>query len=545
MMVLTVSEKKKLVFYILNLLFIIPIMISRFSLLYGSLSIALLGFLYYFEFNKKNDLDGHQFIMLSLFIDFLIYIILSWNYLKPGFSDGESINNMILNTENSSFVFLIIIALGFMIFKKGKTVSGGIWSTAIASFVAIFCSCIRHYTNASFSDFAFLNKNCEAIFYMFIFIIMLWQSFYVMTAIIGNDESRKMNKLLNIVFTIFLLVLIVTQNQLFFSSINDKLVAKTVSEFLINIGSGPLILWKVIVAIIIVISLIVYLYEINDDKLDNHIVFLIMFIGTLIIVKLLTNNYIPFFGGVYFSYIFINYKIVSAINKYDQKDSDNMESLLKLFGICFVCFVGAILFLEKGYILAVLSFIFTVLFLYKVFSDKLYTRYIRLQLIIICIMLNAFALTWSICSHFQVYLVIATIAFVGLSVLYVLEYKHPHNVKPSLVYHTIIISLVFIASFMPLRKYGIDIVSTSADTKNVSYTLENKGVTKEHITMYKWIGSDDIQNSNKDIAKNNKFSVKIQSRILVIESTDEMGIVSRKISFFPISKTVNKSGKTK
>lgn len=529
------NKQIKLLYFILNIVFLVPFILSFFSLFGIIAAWAIIGIGFFYFVGKSNEVkEAYTDLVKMLFMDSLIFGSLIFLYFLNTTTEVEYSVGELLDNINPMLVIFMLTYVVAAVLKFRKKLTALCYIIALASIVAIgYLICVALCT----TDGRFVMPQFVKGGAVVLNTYLIFSAIFVLCSVIVNlGKVKNFNLLLlSLSFVIFLWV---------FISCYGGILSKAY-EFEQDFGKffKEAALWAKVI-IVYVISIFAcfakFAKEMNESK-DSRVGFninvLLLLANTALLYKFALSWYNRFNYLLICLYVltilFFLWIYYEEVNGREKKATDmDYDNDLVMTGIIMVetiIFVLSIwMFKHNMWINALVILVFTIILVVSggSFNGKGYLYSF------LFVFLQTLASIFQFRLSLDNVIVSVIILIAAIAAFLVLNLRNPNSFKTPRVLNMTIFVLFCILNVVLVSRHGTKI-NVYPDEKKVGVVVKARGNDNEvYKAVIYWTDS-----RGEKITEETEFTDQIESDIhgacMHIITTDSFGVVSKKTEWFP------------
>ncbi len=515
----------KLIYFCLNLVLILPLIIDNFSPIGAGISatiivIALLGVVI------RNDIyvSAGAYLTSYMFFDLCIYLGLNFESLKNSFSidDLEDVSET-FGTSGCLHLALFGIVVAFV----GMIARRLTWLTGVGGGAIGVSIILSVWSNCDFKNFLML-KGGGVVLVTFLVAVLCWTVSLELAVRIA-PHKKAVNVWMGILVLAILIVLWTTETS-FVNSIVESLDG--------NMSGSFVTWWKVILACIVLLVCSVAMfdaehkeYQMGDDSFVTAAIAVWIFA-----LKVLTEVDFIYGFALFVALVASTMKCLS--NEIDNQSTCRLKTHYYLIAEL-IAFLISLWMLNAGYwINVVVTLVFAIMF-YAQYERMKMPEHKNLLWISLISLFICEAVAWQMKMHFSVYgiIILACVFLVAVATVLVVNRSHPDEIIPDKHYKIAIcfcVALLCVISMQTTVKVNAE-VAESNNSIQLNIEAKEDDITIENIE-YKWQDILGRQIDESVSTKDMHQKLDVKGNILTVKVTDSDGYVATYYYWFPILK---------
>lgn len=518
------KKTNKIMFYIVNLLFVVPYIVKNYSSIGVGVAIALLLFLL-FQMLKKDEENLPASVYLPFFVwtDFFIYIGVNHQILKDTFN-WNRVTDFFTYSNDACFWMLgfgvVLLFIGISKVKYSWLFGCG------AAFIGTSVI-LTLWSNCQLDNIVFVPQG-EAVLAIFILGTIMW-SFVYQICIIESPYKRTLYIWLGLSLLLSVLILNVANYDYLLS------ISSEIELLLLNLPTTHFAWWKVILVMVIASIGAIEMYPTGNKErgVDGLVVFAL---GDLIFsIKLLMSNYFSYNWILFF--ILLGCILVCINNESNAKkmtlNFPNSDYLIILSVVFIIC----VLLLKNGlWINLIITTAFLLLFYSKkkVFEKNSYHNIFFYLYIIACVLCEAMGWMWKFRSYTNGFIMLGIIFVVTLLGVFIVNMNHPNGVCVKKSVCLSICVCMSILCLLCMNRYGTKVDISFQSEKNTSeIVLKARGKNEVESAYYYWSDKSGNLLQEKKVLYEGTQTIPIDGELLTIVVVDSKGITTTVNEWYP------------
>lgn len=518
------KKTNKIIFYIVNLLFVVPYIVKNYSSIGVGVAIALLLFLLFQMLKKEEEnLPASVYLPFIVWIDFFIYIGINHQILKDTF-DWDRVTNFFISSNDTCFWMLGVgVALLFIGISKVKySWLFGCGATFVGSSVILTL-----WSNCQLDNIVFVPWG-ESVLAIFLLVTIIWSIVYQISIIVSPYK-----RILYIWLGLSLLLSILILNVANYDYLLR--IGSEIELLLLNLPTTYFAWWKVILVTVIAIIGAIEMYPMGNKEVgvDGLVVFAL---GDLIFsIKLLMSNYFSYNWILFF--VLLGCILVCINNESNaQKMTLNFSNSDYLI-ILSIVFIICVLLLKNGlWINLIISTAFLLLFYSKkkVFEKNSYHNIFFYLYIIACVLCEAMGWMWKFRSYTNGFIMLGIIFVVTLLGVFIINMNHPNGICVRRSVCLIICVCMLILSLLCMNKYGTKVdISFQSEENTLEIVLKARGKNEVESAYYYWSNKNGDSLQEQNVLYEGTQTIPIEGELLTIVVVDSKGITTTVNEWYP------------
>lgn len=520
----TLAKKNKVVFFVLNLVCILPYIVKHYSHLGAGIAACILLLMFFLTVLRSDaDIPAGRNLPLLGFLDVCILLGLSFQELKIRF-DLDGLSRAFGQTEGKQCIWLLLAGLVLCVLPVGASLAvwlKGLGRTAIGASILLLLWSNGQLPEPLFADGA------KAFLVFYLLCALAWYAMCVASYTVDQGVLRRNNWLSWLLLAVFC-VLCLAETAL----VQEAMVP--IRNWLLAMPGASLAWWKAVLAMAVLTGCAIAAYDYDYGHMGPDSLVLSALGGGILLLRVLLSSYFAFSWMVLLVFLAGAFRCLQ--NEMKQIKTLRLSSPVYLIAQTVVLLLAVCLLRRGLWVLTVLFIVYGMVFYATFGKMKTPSRQLCRWLVTLsCPAVLALGYIWQMRFIPESCLLLAAIYGVFAFVIILLLWPHPSGQASPDGYKLVVCIAMVLLCLVTATRYGARArIAFRPEEGTVHVELEARGRDNEIASaMYHWSGIIGEPLSEEVPLSAGETEIPIQGEKLTIVVTDTHGSRTTITDWYP------------